>query len=127
MSGTSGIRRSAAIAYLIAATVLVFRAGNPSESMWWLVGLGFVLWIASPVIFGLWAARWIKGGAHIGYIVAVALVAVVGFGIQWYALFIGPSDAQNALALVFGPLYQWIAICGVFAIAWLLARYVLKP
>jgi len=95
--------------------------------MWWLVGLGFVLWIASPVIFGLWAARWIRGGAHIGYIVIVALVAVAGFGLQWHALFIGPSDAQNALALVFGPLYQWIAICGAFAIAWLLARYVLKP
>ena len=121
------LRRSTALAYLTAAAVLVFAGGSPSEPSFWLFGFVFLLWVASPVIFGLWVARWIRGGVHFGFLASVILLAVFGFGLQWHTLFIGPSDAQNGLALIFGPLYQWIAICGAFIIARILARYVFKP
>jgi hypothetical protein len=126
VTNTSTLRRAAAIAYLIAAIVILIRGGDSSEPWLLVAGVLFVLWISSPVAFGLWSARFIRGSIHFVYLAVCIIVGVAGFGVQWHVMFIGPSDAQNGLILIFIPLYQWTAIIIAFAIARLLARYVFE-
>lgn len=115
--------RIAGALYLIAVGMLCIRAGEPGDPQWWLMAVPMAAWIASPVVGGLFLGRRFRSGpARILFASLLAVIAVLGFALQWYTMFIGPSDAQNALVLVFVPLYQWVGVVSGLALAWLLAR-----
>jgi hypothetical protein len=84
----------------------------------------FAIWIASPVLGGLYLWRHFCGvGARAVYATLLAVVAIAGFGLQWHTMFIGPPDAQNALILLFIPIYQWMAVGLSFVVCKLVDRY----
>lgn len=115
-------RRFAGALYAIAVLVMSLRAGEPDKMWWWLIALPFVAWIASPVLGGLWLWRWLSGQvAKTVFLVLLATIAISGFALQWYTMFIGASDAQNALILLFVPLYQWVAVGISFMLGRMLA------
>ncbi|WP_145916888.1 hypothetical protein [Erythrobacter sp. QSSC1-22B] len=119
MTGFSVSRSVAAAVYALAAVVLIFRAGEPGDSAWWPSGILFGLWIASPVVTALWLAKFVNGIARKLDLAMIAAIAGFGFYLQWRVMFIGPPDAQNALILLFVPLYQWMAVAVTFVLAWL--------
>jgi hypothetical protein len=115
-------RRWAGGLYVIGVLVMSLRAGEPEKLWWWLGALIFVVWISSPVLGGLWLWRLLsRQGAKVLYLLLLAIIAIAGFALQWHTMFIGPSDAQNALILVFVPLYQWVAVGLSFGLSKLLA------
>ncbi|OBX18792.1 hypothetical protein A9995_09480 [Erythrobacter sp. QSSC1-22B] len=77
------------------------------------------MWIASPVVTALWLAKFVNGIARKLDLAMIAAIAGFGFYLQWRVMFIGPPDAQNALILLFVPLYQWMAVAVTFVLAWL--------
>ncbi len=120
--------RAIAVTYVVAILILTIRAGEPGRLEWWLGGSLLIGLMASPIVAGLWVSNKIVGGmAGSLFVAAVACIAVVGFGLQWYTMFMGPSDAQNALVLIVVPILQWLAVGAAFAVAWFLGRYVGKP
>ena len=118
--------RVTALLYALAVAVMGLRAGQPGTLSWWLGALPFLAWCALPVVVGLWVHRWFSGLARAFYLLAIAAIAGGGFALQWYVMFIGPADAQNALILVFAPLVQWVLVACATALAGLLNRYVFK-
>lgn len=120
------VRWSAAL-YGLAVLVLGLAAGEPSEAAWWLGAVVFLGWVASPIIGGFLIARALRN-KHAFWIafILIVLIAAVGFADQWYVMFVGPSDAQNALIMIFVPLYQWLAVACALAVSWVLGRLVFK-
>lgn len=107
---------------MFAVFVMCIRAGEPEHAWWWLVMIPFTVWIASPVLGGLWLARRFEREAvRLLFLLLIAIVAMAGFALQWYTMFIGPSDALNALILLFVPLYQWVAVGLSFGLSRMLA------
>ena len=90
---------------------MVLRAGEPDQLWWWLGALPFVVWVASPVLGGLWLGRLqAEGLARTSFFVVLAMIGFAGYALQWHTLFIGPADAQNALVHLFVPICQWGAV-----------------
>lgn len=119
--------RTIGLLYSLAILVMMIRAGTPEYLLWWLGALPFIIWCASPVLAGLRFARKLATGVgYAFYVLTVVAIGVVGFVDQWYVLFIGPSDAQNALVMVFTPLLQWVAVGGASVVALFLRKYVFK-
>ncbi|WP_375290726.1 hypothetical protein [Qipengyuania sp.] len=126
MTGRSAIRRSCAALYTLAGLALVLRAGEPQDPAWWIGGLVFFLVVASPVVVGLWLARWLKSHVYHLFCVTVAAIAVYGFYLQWRTMFAAEPDAQSALVLLFVPFYQAAAVSLAFIVA-KIADYYAKP
>ena len=113
--------------YAIAALVMGVQAGEPSSIIWWAVAFPFLAWVASPVVVGLSLSRFMSRKlTRAIFVAAVVAIGLYGFLDQWHVMFIGPSDAQNALVMIFDPMLQWVAVGLVFFIASFAERYVLK-
>ena len=126
MTRRSLIRRSCAALYALAALVLVLRAGEPQNPTWWIGGVVFFLVVASPVVVGLWLARWLKSRVYHVFCVALAVIAIYGIYLQWRTMFADEPDAQSALVLLFVPFYQAVAVGLAFIVA-KIADYYAKP
>lgn len=126
MTRGSAIRRGCAALYAIAALALVLRAGEPQDPGWWIGGLIFFLVVASPILVGLWLARWLKSRVYHLFCVAVAAIAAYGFYLQWRTMFVAEPDAQSPLVLLFVPFYQGVAVSLAFIVA-KIADYYAKP
>ncbi len=127
MGKRNTVIRSISAVYSMAVLVLGLKAGEPDRMDWWPGGLLMMAMMASPIVLGLLLSRKIGEGAALGFwLFAMAIIAAAGLALQWYTMFIGPSDAQNALVLVIVPVLQWLAVGAAFALAWILGRYVDK-
>jgi hypothetical protein len=116
-----------AILYCVAVLVMGIRAGEPSQIWWWIKAIPFLGWVASPVVVGLWLSRLMKSlAARLLFLAALIGIGIYGFADQWHVMFVGPSDAQNALIMIFDPLLQWMAVGLIFFIVLLGDRLVLK-
>ena len=121
------LTNAAALLYLLAQVLIGVRAGDPTDLWWWLGEVLFLGWCVSPIWAGLWLARRLPGSIPFGgCFLGVLAIAVIGFAEEWYVLFVGPSDAQNALIMIFAPLLQWVAVGIAVTLAWMTGRYVFK-
>lgn len=117
------LRRWAGVLYVLAVMVLALSAGEPGKLWWWLGALPIVAWISSPILGGLWLVRLLANSmAAASYLALLAIIAIAGYALQWHTMFIGPSDAQNALILVFVPFWQWAAVALILGLCMAVAR-----
>ena len=104
------------VAYSLSVGAVMIQAGeNPTSFSWWLGALPFLGWciapIAAPLVFRSW-------------IMTVGVAAVAGWGSYEYNIeMLGPgARSTSALAFIFLPIYQWMAIAVVLGIDWAARR-----
>lgn len=117
------VSRIAGAVYAAGVLVMCIRAGEPEHLWWWLVMLPFAVWIASPVLGGLYLRREVeRAPLRFLFAILLAVIGAAGFAAQWHTMFIGPSDGQNAFIFLFVPFYQWAGVALALASVWLLGK-----
>ena len=107
--------------YVVASLVLLLKAGGLG------LGLVFLLWVASPVAGGAWIGRYFRSELVSGvFYASVILAGIWGYYEQWWVMFVAPSDPQSALVFVIVPFYQWVLIGIAAAVLAVWQRYVEK-
>ena len=106
--------RALSFAVAIALGALLVYAGEPSHPRWWIGALPFALWIIGPAIVPvLIAARQSSRWFSITMF-AYLLVSSTLSGFAYRDAFFGSQSSTAALAMVFIPLYQWLALILLF-------------
>ena len=89
---------------------LVFYAGEPSRSGWWIEALPFALWVMGPeVVPCLIANRKSRLWFFITMFLYLAVSSIFS-GFAYYDAFFRSKSSTAALTLVFIPFYQWLAL-----------------
>ena len=99
---------SAAVALALGA--LLIYAGEPGHPRWWIGALPFALWVIGPAIVPCLIAarqssRWFSI-AMFSYLVVSSTLS----GFAYREAFFGSQSSTAGLAMVFIPLYQWLAL-----------------
>ena len=99
---------SVLVAFVLGA--LVFYAGEPSHLRWWMGALPFALWVIGPAVAPcLIANHRSRQWFSITMFLYLAVSSIFS-GFAYYDAFFLSKSSTAALALVFIPLYQWLAI-----------------
>ncbi len=98
--------------YLLASIFLVVRSGG---AHWEVVDLPFAVfvtgWVAAPIVSCVWIGRTLHHEwTMLLFFTGVIVVGLWGYYEQWRTLFVLPADGQSVIALLIGPVYQWVGI-----------------
>jgi hypothetical protein len=97
---------------------MMVAIGRPGEASWWPGALGFYAWAAGPMVL-----PWLLARRRPRWFMAAMLglfLVAGGCGVLAYRAMLLSESSTAALALVFVPLYQWLAL-GVAFVACLIA------
>jgi hypothetical protein len=111
---------SALVAFALGA--LAVYAGEPSQPRWWMEALPFALWVIGPAVAPCMIANhksrhWFS----ITMFLYLAVSSIVS-GFVYYDAFFRSKSSTAALALVFIPLYQWLAIALLLVLCFCIRR-----
>ncbi|MFZ3485520.1 hypothetical protein [Sphingomonas sp. 3-13AW] len=99
---------------VIALAALMLWAGTPGELRWWGMAIPFGIWIIGPSVVPYLIARRQKAPPEIAGVMAAYLILSNGVaGAVYYQAFFVSHASTAGLAMVFAPLYQWIALAVV--------------
>ena len=115
--------------YFAASIVLLVLAGGIGWGANEILFTVFVLfWMNAPITLGAKFGLTLKSeGVGLFFYTGVIGVAIWGYHALWQVFFVLPPDAQGAIALFIGPVYQWVGICICIGVARVLDRHVAKP
>jgi hypothetical protein len=102
--------RSLSIIAAIALGALILHAGEPGNPRWWIGALPFALWIIGPAIAPCLIAT--RKSPHWFSITMLSYLVVSSTlsGFAYREAFFESQSSTAALAMVFIPLYQWLAL-----------------
>lgn len=109
----------AAVAAL-ALAALMLALGDPARPGWWPPAAGFFLWAAGPFALPAWAARRRQG--WFAATMLTALVAVIAVDAVAYRAMLRSQSSTAALALLFVPLWEWLALAALLAACLIVRR-----
>jgi hypothetical protein len=94
-----------------ALAALMLWAGTPGDLRWWVRGIPFGIWIIGPSVLPYLLARRHKAPPGFAAVMAAYLILANGAAVAVYyqAVFVSQSSTAG-LAMVFVPLYQWLAL-----------------
>ncbi|TCP33191.1 hypothetical protein [Sphingomonas sp. BK235] len=105
------ITRYVTVAVAVALAALILFLGHPGEPRWWALALPFAGWVIGPsVATYLLARRWGEPRWAAPLLLAALLASSLAAGITYYRAFVVSESSTAALALVFVPLWQWVAL-----------------
>jgi hypothetical protein len=106
--------RALSFSTAITLGALLIHAGEPSHPRWWIGALPFALWVIGPAIAPvLIAARQSSRWFSITMF-SYLLVSSTLSGFAYREAFFASQSSTAALAMVFIPLYQWLALILLF-------------
>ena len=111
------IFRGAAWLAVAALTIFILYLGKPDQLWWWGTGIPFWLWITGPVWLSYWLVQRYPGRAFALPLGVFFTVSTVVSGLIYYNAFFRSESSTAALAFIFIPLYQWMALLLTLALA----------
>jgi len=99
---------------IVALVAIMLRAGAPGELRWWGMAIPFGIWIIGPSVIPYLLARRQKARPRfVAVMVAYLILANSVAAAVYYQAFFVSHASTAGLAMVFVPLYQWIALAVV--------------
>jgi hypothetical protein len=101
-------------------------AGEPNHPSWWAGALPFVPWVIGPAVAPyLIAARQSRRWLYIAMFLYLTASSILS-GFVYHDAFFRSDSSTAALAMVFVPLYQWLALALLLLICLIVAAFLTR-